>query len=1019
MRNLPMKQRAQGATRYSTSSTFLSKHRRALGLAGVIALACGASTGWLDEPAYEEAAPAEIPSGAVKGLVLLVSFSDDQITDEQAQRIWRRLNEKGYPNGESGVTATGSLRDYFADMSTPNSSSAPLLDLTSDVIHVRLDQTKDEFDTSEADKPDVPINIFDLEGTLAKITMPGPATELLHAATCRLTGCDEVAISYDVVTASSVTAHSTPYSFKDLTTRTFSFWPDANLRENFGQRDMRRGFDVPKIETFAYLGLVYAGSASNGAGEGLWPRSVATPGTRIAGADVSTRAARFFITGTYGTDSTPLALLAHESAHTLFDFPDLYDGGEEVGLSTSDTVSSGIGAHALLGSPNPGEVVGVWERPQNMSAPLRDRLGWANIIDLNNLAEGTEVQLAANGVDVARYCRDDSPTNECFYIEARHNDSPRSARGCSEGDCTLVSPAEGLMIWHAENLKNAMDYVVNNHEVSTPNTHNQVLLVEAGGTNELLQARGAAINYADHYFRSGAVERFDYSTPASSRWWDGTPSGLNIKNISNPGSTMSFELGQRPMSRVFTDTDAHVQVQVGASELPIGETTQVTTIGDASWQYDVHILEGTGVDSLGTQSYIGLSGQQSFSLRGVEGDAHVEIVSYPTAGSSRAASARFHTFMAEGSRVTTYAADALEFSGMGRLVQQQNRFVTLLPGRDVGWTPDREADVTVHVPEAGGQALWVAKAAPGYMLTSIEAYQVGDSERQTVTSPGTGELTLSVDVSSAAEGNDSDYIIEVNAEAIPGFTCAAGQVEGWRVDKVLNDVGDLVRHDDVIYSSNIPRNLLWSNFGNAPTASDPQTATEYWTPVAVCGEYQATCGGLPEWKLEGNALPSDFTGDVVFNGARYSFVGSDVNEVPGGFESKQIRSGADMFAEVDPDYSLESNRLFVYHDSASWRLQGHCNDAAVAGRATVVTNGGIASVSSPTGAKSVRANEPVVVNDTTGSFSLSFTLRAGFALDEVLVDGQTQSVSSSATSVTVLAANGNRPRVIELRTRPL
>src|SRR5690606_2356636 len=104
---------------------------------------------------------------------------------------------------------------------------------------------------------------------------------------------------------------------------------------------------------------------------------------------------------------------------------------------------------------------------------------------------------------------------ECFYLEARHTGSPRSARGCSDGDCALESPGEGLVIWHTENPKNAMDYVVNNHEDSTANIHNQVVVVEAQGTNELLQPRGSVtINYADHYFRAGSVGRFDNSTPA-------------------------------------------------------------------------------------------------------------------------------------------------------------------------------------------------------------------------------------------------------------------------------------------------------------------------------------------------------------------------------------------------------------------------------------------------------------------------------------------------------------------------
>lgn len=999
----------------------LRNRRSALSLTAIVlALACDAVVGWLDEPMYEAAAPAEVPSGAVQGLVLLVSFDDEQISDEQAQRIWRRLNERGYPNGESGVSETGSLRDYFAEMSSLDGSNAPRLDLTSDVVHVRLPGSINDYDRDTADSFNVPRSLSTKTKTLSIITAPGPATSLLEAASCRLTGCNNTTIGYDFVTGTSVSPRSAAYSFQDLTTRTFSFWPDAYLRENFRQPNMGRDFSIPKIETFAYLGIIYAGAPSHGHMRGLWPRSVATPGTVIGDADVETRAARFFIMGTHGSASTPLGTLAHESAHTLFDFPDLYDGGEELGIFTSDPHSAGIGSHALLGSSSLGTDLGTWERPQNMSAPMRDRLGWANIIDLNDMPAGARVELRANGADVARYCRQDSPTHECFYVESRHLGSPRSLN-CTAQDCSIESPAEGLVIWHTENPKNSMDYVVNNHEQSTPNIHNQVVLVEAPGTTELLQPQ-ATINYADHYFRAGHVDRFDSSTAASSRWWDGTPSGLNIKNISSPGSTMSFELGPRPMSRIFTDIDEHVQVQLDAAEIEVGSTTRLVTTGDAAWQYDVHIQERTGTPS-NTRSLTGLSGRQEFSITGVEGDAHVEIVSYPASGNAAAGTARFHAFMAEGTQAATYAAEALEYTGMERLVRRNNSFVSVLPGRDVGWTPERPADVTVDVPEAGGRALWVAKARPGYMLRSVEAFRVGESVRQSVTSTGTGELTLSVDVTAAALEGEADFIILINAEPIPNLLCTDAQVEAWRADKVLNDVGDLVRFDDVVYSSNVPRNLLQTNFSQGSLLSNlvdtPETASTFWSPVAVCGEYRSTCSGLPQWQLEGNTLSSDFTGDVVFNGSRYSFVGGDLNQVPGAFESRQIRSGVETFADVDPAFSLESNRLFISPGESAWRLQGHCADPATAGRASVVTSGGIASVSSPQGVKAPRASEPLVVHDNTSAFTLTFALRPGYELETALVDGQVQAVSPNATSIAVPAASGNQPRVIELRTRPL
>lgn len=996
----------------------LRKHRTVLSFTALFALACGATAGWLTSPSYEPASAAEIPSGEVKGLVLLVSFSDQQISDDQAQRIWRRINERGYPNGESGVTEQGSLRDYFADMSTSSPSGDPLLDLTADVVHVRLTEPLSAFDRNAADVFAISASLFNVKGALRTLTAPGPATELLYAASCKLTGCDGEAVDYQLVTGSSITHQATPYDFGSLTTRQLAYWPDSYLRENFDRTDLAENFDIPRINTFAYLGIVYAGSPAHGGGRGLWPRSIATPGTSIPNANVSANAARFFITGTWNSASTPLGTLAHESAHTLFDFHDLYDGGEEVGVFSGSPVSHGIGAHGLMGQASVGTHLGTWEKPQNLSAPMRDRLGWANIIDLNDLPEGTTVELAANGVDVARYCRQGSPTNECFYLEARHRGTPRAAK-CAGSDCTLESPAEGLAIWHTENPKNSMDFVVNNHGYPSANLHNQIVLVEATGRYELLHPLGSALDYEDHYFRAGHVDRFDATTPASSSWWDGTPSGLNIRHISIPGPKMTFQIGPRPVSRVFADSDDRVQVELDATELPVGATTRVVTTGDSSSSYDVYVYERSPSRSLAQRSYKGLQGRQEILITGAEGDVYVEVVSYPAGGNPVAGRAQFHAFMTEGAEAITYATEALEYSGLDRMLQRNGRFVNVQPGRIVGYAPDRQADVTVDVPEGGGRALWVAKARPGYMLKSVEAYRVGDSERQRVTSTGAGELSLSVDVS-AAVGGQQDYIVLVTAEPIPGVACVHAEV--WRPDVIYNDVGDLVRFGDTMYASNLPRNLITRNLSSGvpvdPPVATPDNTPTHWTPVTHCGEYRTTCSGLPEWRLEGDGLPDTFTGDAVFNGARYSFVGSVINEVPGAFASRQVRRGVEKFATVDPTFPLESSRLFVYPSRASWRFVGHCSDSVVA-RTSVVTNGGVASVSSPLGTRPLRANEPAVVHEGTEQFTLQLSMRPGYTLESVQIDGVAQPIGAGATSVSVPAATGNQPRIVEVYARAL
>src|SRR5690606_18766215 len=82
-------------------------------------------------------------------------------------------------------------------------------------------------------------------------------------------------------------------------------------------------------------------------------------------------------------------------------------------------------------------------------------------------------------------------------------------------------------------------------------------------------------------FDPATHNKFDDFTPAKSRWWDNSPSGLALRNIQYGATseTMTFEIGKRPKRPVFVDFDpADFTIEIngitkslpGASVVPVG-----------------------------------------------------------------------------------------------------------------------------------------------------------------------------------------------------------------------------------------------------------------------------------------------------------------------------------------------------------------------------------------------------------------------------------------------------------------
>lgn len=989
---------------------------------GILLLAStGCGSGWTS-PSYEKR-PIDPPpaSGQVQGLTVLVSFSDEAIGDAHAMKVHRAINQTGFT--EDGNA--GSVKDYFLDM------SGGKLTVNSRVFRVQVPHPKAHYDRHEKDRFDAPSNAT----SLSDITVHGPSSDLLKDVLCRLRTCNGAAPAYQEVSASGISATRTSdLDFSSFSTRRLSFWPDAYVRDYANSSRLSNRHDheligIPDISIYQYVNLVYAGdTAQTDHLYGLWPRSVPSIATPVPGSSAPERVGVFQILGAGSPTDVNTGILIHETAHTLFSLPDLYDAGSEIGLNlpSGHVSSQGVGSHALMGS------TGSPKRSAILSAPLRDRLGWANVIDIGDLAEGVTVSLAANGADIARYCRPDSPLDECFYLEVRAGSQARGPSGI-----TPYTPDQGLVIWHSENGRNILDAVVNNHPEGTPGLHYEVALVQADGARDLEGPKGTGSENND-YFRAGHADRFDAFTVPSSRWWDGIESGLSIRNISAPGGVMTFEIGRRNESRLHIDNDQNVLVAAGSPVLRVGETRTVTVTPQPGFAFDL-IVRGHQDTNL-----TGLVGPYTFNVVGSLRDNYIKAMSYPAgqAGPVFSARRRVKFQIAPGVDVTTYGEEARTYDRRSAPYDVFNDFVTFRPGQDTThWSPwsDFQKNLEFRTYLGQGSARFFAKARPGFVLKNLDVYGSNHESRTLNDVSGHTSASALITVPPGEETEDfyvKEYLVHVNAEQIPGYFCRNGFVEQWRADKIYRDVGDKVRYGDFIYTSNVPRNFLRGNVdgsGNpvTPPLANPENSPHYWTRFASCTPYVADCSGAREWVLTGypstsNPLTAGWTSNpgvqgerVVFNGALFEFVGSYAqrHDVPGAAEHIGELLGANLFAEVEQDIPIYSNRAFIYRDKAAWKLLGNCSQAANWRRATVVPTQGVQSLT-PQGVSHVQAHrsEPAFVTNISGAWSFGFDLEPGYVLDDVYVNGVAQGLAPSARAATIPFTQNARPSYIEVKT---
>lgn len=306
-----------------------------------------------------------------------------------------------------------------------------------------------------------------------------------------------------------------------------AYYTDANRPFGEGAQElltealddlMTTGFDFSQlsVDNLGYVfatSIFYAGPIENNWLEGLWPHSSrllkdyeVEPNIVVADYQITNMG-----------DELTLGTFCHESGHLLCDFPDLYDPGRN-----NEPRSHGIGAFCLMCA---GDSVDP-KNPTQICAYLKYCAGWANVRPV--VSGVNEV-----GAFVNEFLIHQKSNVEYFIIEVRDQ---------TGRDAAL--PGSGLAIWHVDVLGN------NENEQMAPNAHYECSLEQADGKFDFELIRHGAVSETaevhygqakDLYPAEGNNTAFGDATTPDSKWWDGTPSGLEIFNISSVGNMAGFD----------------------------------------------------------------------------------------------------------------------------------------------------------------------------------------------------------------------------------------------------------------------------------------------------------------------------------------------------------------------------------------------------------------------------------------------------------------------------------------------
>lgn len=258
------------------------------------------------------------------------------------------------------------------------------------------------------------------------------------------------------------------------------------------------------------LNVFYTGEPDTGWAKGLWPHQGRMSQNWCAdGVCMSA----YQITNM--SDALSIGTFIHESGHLIGNWPDLYD---------YDGSSDGsAGSHCVMGYGMFGDAK---FKPVPPNGYFRSLAGWETVTELNPAVDANapsgNLTHKANSNTVYSYTNPNN-SDEAFYIETR------TKTGQSEH-----MPDEGLVVWH-----------IDGDGSNSKEWHPHVQMEHADGARdpENGENRGDDLDMYDASQQNsfGNVQPNALASKGTnSRWTNGSDSGLELTNISNVSSNMTF-----------------------------------------------------------------------------------------------------------------------------------------------------------------------------------------------------------------------------------------------------------------------------------------------------------------------------------------------------------------------------------------------------------------------------------------------------------------------------------------------
>lgn len=226
----------------------------------------------------------------------------------------------------------------------------------------------------------------------------------------------------------------------------------------------------------------------------------------------------------------PIGIMAHELSHAILDLPDLYN------TDTSNN-SLGIGPYGLMG-------YGMWGTalinddyspgncPSEYSAFSKYIKGMVTPTEIDDGSAFQNYSLNGSNTNQYNMLKVNVGSNQFFLLENR------SATGYDEGmKATIDGHMGGVAIWHID--KTVYDDNFNSNTVNDVPSHKAVDFEEATTNN--MDNGISPLNTDLYFFGNKTIFNKDTST-SNSRLYDGLPSGLSVKDISDIDISMTLSV---------------------------------------------------------------------------------------------------------------------------------------------------------------------------------------------------------------------------------------------------------------------------------------------------------------------------------------------------------------------------------------------------------------------------------------------------------------------------------------------